>query len=217
MARNGTRPGGLLVVEHAAGGAAGRGTRPEPRTDREGSRRRRRLSRPWPRRPRPGSTPFSARIRQHGCGGGAAHGHLRRGRRRRTRLRSPGCCCNRGNAPAGCPTPYAGCARRWRISPPSPLSLGDATVRDVDGARDRFQQRRRQSPGCRHGLAKRLVLDMVLDAGDEGPLLIGSLPDDGDVYFLVLCRLDGAACPLRRIMMVSLLHRAEALAKKAGR
>ena len=54
------------------------------------------------------------------------------------------------------------------------------------------------------GLAPRLVLDMVLDTGEDGRLLIGSLPGDGDVYFLVLCRLNGDACPLHRVVMVSL-------------
>ena len=67
--------------------------------------------------------------------------------------------------------------------------------------------------GLPAGFAKRLVLDMVLSAGEDGRLLIGSLPDDGEMYFLVLCRLDGAACGLRRIMMVSLLDGAEAFGK----
>ena len=67
------------------------------------------------------------------------------------------------------------------------------------------------------GFAKRLVLDMVLSAGKDGRLLIGSLPDDGEMYFLVLCRLDGAACGLRRIMMVSLLDGAEAFGKATQR
>ena len=58
--------------------------------------------------------------------------------------------------------------------------------------------------GLPAGLAARLVLDMVLDIGDDGRLLIGSLPGDGDVYFLVLCRLNGGTCPLHRVMMVSL-------------
>ena len=58
--------------------------------------------------------------------------------------------------------------------------------------------------GLPAGLAARLVLDMVLDIGDDGRLLIGSLPGDGDVYFLVLCRLNGGVCPLHRVMMVSL-------------
>ncbi len=67
--------------------------------------------------------------------------------------------------------------------------------------------------GLPAGFAKRLVLDMVLSAGEDERLLIGSLPDDGEMYFLVLCRLDGAACGLRRIMMVSLLDGAEAFGK----
>ena len=58
--------------------------------------------------------------------------------------------------------------------------------------------------GLPAGLAPRLVLDMVLDIGEDGRLLIGSLPGDGDVYFLALCRLNGGACPLHRVMMVSL-------------
>ena len=70
--------------------------------------------------------------------------------------------------------------------------------------------------GLPAGFAKRLVLDMVLTAGKDGRLLIGSLPDDGEMYFLVLCRLDGAACGLRRIMMVSLLDSAEAFGKATG-
>ena len=54
------------------------------------------------------------------------------------------------------------------------------------------------------GLAAHLVLDMVLDIGGDGRLLIGSSPGDGDVYFLVLCRLNGDTCPLHHVMMVSL-------------
>lgn len=96
------------------------------------------------------------------------------------------------------------------------LSVGDATA--VTAAAPATDSTTAEAvAGLPAGLARRLVLDMVLDAGDEGRLLIGSLPDDGDVYFLVLCRLDGAACPLRRIMMVSLLDGAEALGKKARR
>ena len=67
--------------------------------------------------------------------------------------------------------------------------------------------------GLPAGFAKRLVLDMVLSAGEDGRMLIGSLPDDGEMYFLVLCRLDGAVCELRRIMMVSVLDSAEAFGK----
>ena len=58
--------------------------------------------------------------------------------------------------------------------------------------------------GLPAGLAAGLVLDMVLDIGEDGRLLIGSSPGDGDVYFLVLCRLSGGACTLHRVMMVSL-------------
>ncbi len=69
------------------------------------------------------------------------------------------------------------------------------------------------------GLAARLVLDMVLDAGADRRLLIGSLPEDGQVYFLVQCRLEGAACSLRRIVIVSLLDTigaADAARQKEG-
>ena len=52
----------------------------------------------------------------------------------------------------------------------------------------------------------RLTLDMVLDGGGEEHLLIGSAPEDGDIYVLVLCRLDGDACALRRFLLVSLLE-----------
>ena len=54
------------------------------------------------------------------------------------------------------------------------------------------------------GHAAQLVLDMVLDVGSDGRLLIGSSPGDGDIYFLVLCRLSRNTCPLHRVMMVSL-------------
>ena len=71
--------------------------------------------------------------------------------------------------------------------------------------------------GLPAGLAAELALDMVLDAGEDRRILIGSLPEDGQVYFLVLCRVDGAACPLRRIAMVSLLDNGEAAAGPAQR
>ena len=58
--------------------------------------------------------------------------------------------------------------------------------------------------GLPAGVAAGLVLDMVLEIGADGRLLIGSSPSDGDIYFLVLCRLNGDACPLHRVMMVSL-------------
>ena len=52
---------------------------------------------------------------------------------------------------------------------------------------------------------ERLTLDMVLGGDDEERLLIGSVREDGDIYVLVLCRLDGDACALRRFLLVSLL------------
>ena len=53
---------------------------------------------------------------------------------------------------------------------------------------------------------ERLALDMTLEAGPEQRLIIGSLPDDGDIYLLVLCRLAGSACALRRLLLLSLLE-----------
>lgn len=50
-----------------------------------------------------------------------------------------------------------------------------------------------------------LTLDMTLETGEADRLLIGSLPDEGDVYVLVLCRLEGDACGLRRFILISLL------------
>ena len=52
--------------------------------------------------------------------------------------------------------------------------------------------------------AAHLTLDMVLPAGKEKRLLIGSMPDDGDVYLFVLCRMEGTDCILRRFMLSSL-------------
>ena len=55
---------------------------------------------------------------------------------------------------------------------------------------------------------ERLTLDMVLgDAENETErLLIGSLPEDGDVYLLASCRLDRDKCVLRRFVLLSLLE-----------
>ena len=55
------------------------------------------------------------------------------------------------------------------------------------------------------GFAAGLALDMTLEAEGNGRLLIGSLPEDGDVYVLVLCRLEGGVCALRRFVLISLL------------
>ena len=53
---------------------------------------------------------------------------------------------------------------------------------------------------------ERLTLDMVLGGVEGGMerLLIGSLPEDGDVYVLVSCRLDRGNCVLRRFVLLSL-------------
>ena len=58
--------------------------------------------------------------------------------------------------------------------------------------------------GLPAAFAARLTLDMVLPAGKEKRLLIGSMPDDGDVYLFVLCRMEGEDCALRRFMLSSL-------------
>ena len=58
--------------------------------------------------------------------------------------------------------------------------------------------------GLPTAFAAHLTLDMILPAGKEKRLLIGSMPDDGDVYLFVLCRLEGADCVLRRFMLSSL-------------
>ena len=51
--------------------------------------------------------------------------------------------------------------------------------------------------------ASRLALDMVLPAGERERLLIGSLPEDGNIYVFVQCRLAGEACALRRFSLLS--------------
>ena len=56
------------------------------------------------------------------------------------------------------------------------------------------------------GFSARLALDMVLEAEGGGRLLVGSLPEDGDVYVLVLCRLAGGGCALRRFVLAALLE-----------
>ena len=53
--------------------------------------------------------------------------------------------------------------------------------------------------------AEELALDMTLDAGGDERLMVASPPGDGHVYLLALCRLDGGACPLRRLLLTSLL------------
>lgn len=51
-----------------------------------------------------------------------------------------------------------------------------------------------------------LMLDMVLEAQRDIRLLVGSLPEDGDVYVLALCRLAGGGCALRRFVLLALLE-----------
>ena len=56
------------------------------------------------------------------------------------------------------------------------------------------------------GFAAGLMLDMVLEAQGDARLLVGSLPEDGDVYVLALCRLAGGGCALRRFVLLALLE-----------
>lgn len=57
------------------------------------------------------------------------------------------------------------------------------------------------------GYAENLTLDAALRAGDVHRLLIGSSPEDGDIYVLVLCRLTSAElCELQRFELISLVE-----------
>ena len=56
------------------------------------------------------------------------------------------------------------------------------------------------------GFSAGLALDMVLEAQGDGRLLVGSLPEDGDVYVLALCRLAGGGCALRRFVLAAFLE-----------
>ena len=56
------------------------------------------------------------------------------------------------------------------------------------------------------GFAAGLALDMTIEAPGDDRLLIASLPSDGDIYVLALCRLEGGDCALRRFMLASLLE-----------
>lgn len=49
------------------------------------------------------------------------------------------------------------------------------------------------------------TLDMAVETDGPERLLIGSRPDDGDLYVFVLCRLAGADCALRRFALASIL------------
>ena len=50
-----------------------------------------------------------------------------------------------------------------------------------------------------------LALDMTIETGGKDRLLIGSLPDEGDIYILAFCRFEEGACVLRRLVLISLL------------
>ena len=57
------------------------------------------------------------------------------------------------------------------------------------------------------GFAQNLTLDAVLEAGDSHQLLIGSSPEDGDIYVLALCRMENTEfCELRRFELLSLVE-----------
>ena len=58
--------------------------------------------------------------------------------------------------------------------------------------------------GLPPAFAGALALDMWLAAGATSRLVIGSLPEDGDVYVLTFCRLEGTACRLRQFVLLSL-------------
>ena len=61
--------------------------------------------------------------------------------------------------------------------------------------------------GLPAGFAGGLTLDAVLETGGEGRILIASLPEDGDIYLLALCRLDAKeGCSLGRLVLLSVLE-----------
>ena len=59
--------------------------------------------------------------------------------------------------------------------------------------------------GLPPAFAEDLVLDMTLEADGDDRLMVASSPEDGHVYVLALCRLDGGSCPLHRLLLTSLL------------
>ena len=53
--------------------------------------------------------------------------------------------------------------------------------------------------------SENLVLDATLRLGDEQWLVVASSPGDGQVYVCALCKIDGATCVLRRLLLISLV------------
>ena len=56
------------------------------------------------------------------------------------------------------------------------------------------------------GYVSGLALDMVIEAQNNERMLIASLPDDGDLYVVAQCALEGNGCSLRRLALASLLE-----------
>ena len=83
------------------------------------------------------------------------------------------------------------------------LGAGDAAGL-LAGAPDTDFQTAAALADLPRGFADSLVLDMWLEVGDTSRLLIGSLPEDGDLYVFVLCRWGAATCGIRRFMLLSL-------------
>lgn len=56
--------------------------------------------------------------------------------------------------------------------------------------------------------AERLGLDAILEAGADDRLIFASLPEDGDIYLVAHCRLGGAVCAPRQLVLLSVLEQA---------
>ena len=105
---------------------------------------------------------------------------------------------------------------RWAAGTPSWLAPTLARIEETLAARDAAAIRAAAPEtdgttaaalaGLPIGFVEGLALDMVLDAGGGKSLLIGSLPEDGDMYVFVLCGREGDTCALRRFMLASLLE-----------
>ena len=57
--------------------------------------------------------------------------------------------------------------------------------------------------------ADSLMLDLIVEGGDADRLVFGSLPDDGDVYVVAACEIEGRACPLGWIHLLSLSEKSD--------